>query len=50
MEGVRVIAFIDNLTDEEFVATDIPNATTGGTLRQYGAPRAWDISVRYNSP
>lgn len=48
MDGVRVIAFVENVTDEEYVATHIPNATTGGTLSQYGPPRTWGVSVSYS--
>lgn len=48
MEGVRVVAFVENISDEEYAATHLPNATTGGTLSQYGPPRTWGISVRYS--
>ena len=47
MEGIRVVAFVENISDEEFISIHTPNATTGGTISQYGPPRTWGVSIRY---
>ncbi len=47
LEGVSAIAFVENVGDEEFVMIHAPNATTGGTLSQYGPPRTWGVQLRY---
>ena len=46
--GVRVIAFVENVGDEEYVAIHAPNATTGGTISHFGPPRVWGLQVRYS--
>jgi len=48
LAGVRVIAFMENIGDEDYVMIHAPNATTGGTLTQYGPPRTWGLQVRYS--
>lgn len=48
LDGVSVIAFVENAGDEDFVMIHAPNATTGGTLTQYGPPRTWGLQVRYS--
>ena len=47
MEGIRIIGFVENIADDEYVMIHAPNATTGGTLSQYGPPRTWGIQVRF---
>ena len=45
----RFIAFVENISDEEYVVIHAPNATTGGTISQFGPPRIWGIQMRYSS-
>ena len=47
-DGVRVMAFVENVGDEEYALMRTPNATTGGTLSSYAPPRTWGVSVRYS--
>ena len=47
-DGVRVMAFVENVGDEEYALMRTPNATTGGTLSNYAPPRTWGVSVRYS--
>ena len=47
-DGVRVMAFVENVGDEEYALMHTPNATTGGTLSNYAPPRTWGVSVRYS--
>ena len=42
------VGFVENISDEEFVMIHAPNATTGGTLTQYGPPRTWGVQFRYS--
>ncbi len=44
----RFIAFVENISDKEFVVIHAPNATTGGTISQFGPPRTWGIQMRYS--
>ncbi len=46
--GFRFIAFVENISDKEYVVIHAPNATTGGTISQFGPPRTWGIQVRYS--
>ncbi len=46
--AVRVMGFVENIADEEYVAMHTPNATTGGTLSHFAPPRTWGVSVRYS--
>ena len=46
--GVRLIAFVENAGDEEYVVMHAPNATTGGTISHFGPPRVWGVQVRYS--
>jgi iron complex outermembrane receptor protein len=48
LDGVSVTAFVENVSDEDFVMIHAPNATTGGTLSQYGPPRTWGVQLRYS--
>lgn len=48
LDGVKVIGFVENIGDEDFVMIHAPNATTGGTLTQYGPPRTWGLQLRYS--
>ena len=48
MDGFKVIAFVNNLTDEEYVVSHSPNATTGGTLSTFAPPRTWGVTLRYS--
>ena len=45
----RFIAFVENIDDEEYVVIHAPNATTGGTISQFGPPRIWGIQMRYST-
>ena len=47
-DGLRLMAFVDNLGDEEYALMHTPNATTGGTLSNFAPPRTWGVSVRYS--
>ena len=46
--GLKVIAFVENVGDEEYVMMHSPNATTGGTISHFGPPRLWGLQVRYS--
>ncbi len=48
MEGFKFIAFVENISDEEYIMIHAPNATTGGTISQFGPPRTWGVQVRYS--
>ena len=48
LKGFRFIAFVENIGDEEFIMIHAPNATTGGTISQFGPPRTWGVQVRYS--
>ena len=48
LEGFKFIAFVENISDEEFVMIHAPNATTGGTISQFGPPRTWGVQVRFS--
>lgn len=45
--NVKVIAFVENVGDEEYIMIHAPNATTGGTISHFGPPRVWGVQVRY---
>ncbi|MEM9622181.1 MAG: TonB-dependent receptor [Pseudomonadota bacterium] len=45
----RFIAFVENVSDEEFVVIHAPGATTGGTISQFGPPRTWGLQMRYGA-
>ena len=47
-QGMRVIGFVENIADDEYVMIHAPNATTGGTLSQFGPPRTWGIQFRWS--
>lgn len=48
LAGLQVMGFVENIGDEDFVMIHAPNATTGGTLTQYGPPRTWGVQLRYS--
>lgn len=47
-QRLRVIGFVENVGDIEYAVIHAPNATTGGTLSQFGPPRTWGIQMRYS--
>ena len=48
LDGLSVIGFLENIDDREFVMIHTPNATTGGTISQFGPPRIWGLQFRYS--
>ena len=46
--GVKVIAFVENAGDEEYIVMHTANATTGGTISHFGPPRVWGLQMRYS--
>lgn len=47
LDGLRVIGFIQNISDEEYITIHTPTATTGGTISHFGPPRTIGIQLRY---
>ncbi len=49
MDRFRFMAFIENVSDEEYVVIHAPLATVGGTLSLFGPPRTWGLQMRYTT-
>jgi iron complex outermembrane receptor protein len=47
LPGLSVQAFLENISDVDYVTNHAPNATTGSTLSTFGPPRTWGVQVRY---
>ena len=47
-DGLRVIAYVENIGDEEYVSIHTPTATIGGTISTFGPPRTFGLQLRYS--
>ena len=48
LDGLRVIAYVENIGDEEYVSIHTPTATIGGTISAFGPPRTFGLQLRYS--
>ncbi|MDJ0657530.1 MAG: TonB-dependent receptor [Xanthomonadales bacterium] len=48
LDGLRVIAFVENLSDKEYISIHTPTATVGGTISTFGPPRTYGLQLRFS--
>ena len=45
-DNLTVVAFVENIGDEEYISIHTPTATIGGTVSTYGPPRTFGLQLR----